>query len=647
MSKIARIYQGLEEIQKYYQGGVLQRLFFDWKHYIGNELNIEYAKECAGRNVVISGKTYQNLLKPINSTNWSGESCEITDNYIKLIQSGYTEDIRTSCDLLKSGTKYTLVYNVKNHTLSSKAFVLKGGMEGKFIVNNNITLPIAIGLNRFTFTTSPTKANVSLFSLGISSGSLDGEYIELSDIILLEGDYTNIDLPNSINGIESVSEKENNILSVKINDNTTTLNLPIPLRSLPNGVCDTIEGNKLVQRVEKVTFDGTKKINLYNASTYARFSINMPINAKAYSKRTAVYAKGYYFDAIMNKDRVIFSSAVEGANRLYIYNYDYKTVNDFKAYLTENPLEVYYELATPTETEITPDMILINGEPITDTVGIELPNGIKDIMEKGIYTKNINKIVLDGSDDELWVETIWSVEWGKTHNGAKVFEYRNLRGTSYMASNNQNNFLYESTDTTLSPYYGTNLKELPENAFICKGAYIDFGCHFNTVEDFRNFLAENPFTIQYELMNPIKIPLFSIKEGLTILKSTNNINPEIELDCLVRDDFQNMCDNEWERGNIDLNTGVNKDSTNRIRLVNDIQVKSNTTYRIDITNLVLGKNIGLRCYDISKTYISGGLIGDIKSSTYPFTTPEDCYYIRFIVETNDTNFKIYLKEVIN
>ena len=29
----------------------------------------------------------------------------------------------------------------------------------------------------------------------------------------------------------------------------TNINLPIPLRSLPNGVCDTIEGNKLIQRV--------------------------------------------------------------------------------------------------------------------------------------------------------------------------------------------------------------------------------------------------------------------------------------------------------------------------------------------------------------------------------------------------------------
>lgn len=136
-------------------------------------------------------------------------------------------------------------------------------------------------------------------------------------------------------------------LKLKINEENNYINLPIPLRSLPNGTCDTIEGNKLVQRVGKVTFDGTKEINLYNASTYARFSINMPINAKAYSKRTAVYAKGYYFEAARNKDKVIFSSAVEGVNKLYIYNYDYKTVNDFKAYLTENPLEVYYELAEP------------------------------------------------------------------------------------------------------------------------------------------------------------------------------------------------------------------------------------------------------------------------------------------------------------
>ena len=144
-----------------------------------------------------------------------------------------------------------------------------------------------------------------------------------------------------------MAERENNILSVKINDNTTPLNLPIPLRSLPNGVADTIEGNKLVQRIGKVTLDGTEEMGFYNASNYIRFTIKMPTEAKAYNKRTAVYAKGYHFEDVKNEDKVIFSSAVEGANRLYIYNYDYKTVNDFKAHLTENPLEVYYELAEP------------------------------------------------------------------------------------------------------------------------------------------------------------------------------------------------------------------------------------------------------------------------------------------------------------
>ena len=218
-----------------------------------------------------------------------------------------------------------------------------------------------------------------------------------------------------------------------------------------------------------------------------------------------------------------------------------------------------------------------------------------------------------------------------------------------MASNNQNNFLYESTDTTLSPYYGTNSKELPENAFICKGAYIDFGCHFDTVEDFRNFLAENPFTIQYELSTPIKIPLFSIKEGLTTLKSTNNITPQIELDCLVRDDFQNLCDNEWESGDILFATGEDSNANmSRIRLINYIKVKPNAIYRIDIVNKSRGESIGLRNYDISKTYIfsGSGAIGKISKAPLYFTTPKDCYYIRFIAETKDINFKIYLKEVI-
>lgn len=70
------------------------------------------------------------------------------------------------------------------------------------------------------------------------------------------------------------------------------------------------------------------------------------------------------------------------------------TVAEAKEYIKNNPFTVYYELATPIGTEITPNMILINGEPITDTVDIELPNGTKDSIENGCYVKKVKKVVL-------------------------------------------------------------------------------------------------------------------------------------------------------------------------------------------------------------------------------------------------------------
>ena len=132
MSKIARINQGINEIQKYYQGGVLQRLFFDWKHYIGEEINIEHAKECVGRNVVISGKTYQNLCiedttNEIASLNFSNYSMFKTGTY-------YTITLEITVD---NASQINLAFNSTSHILVSS----KGRNKGiyKFKVRNTNT----------------------------------------------------------------------------------------------------------------------------------------------------------------------------------------------------------------------------------------------------------------------------------------------------------------------------------------------------------------------------------------------------------------------------------------------------------------------------------------------------------------------------
>lgn len=302
-----------------------------YKTFEGTEISIENCMKAKVKDLRVEGKTYQNLVS----------------NLDELVGKVYTKknEAKVVSNLLKVSTTYTFIINISEANYSDTNF-------GAIMIINYPTLSTSYvniskknGIFKVRYTIKeeiPKSILISPHANNDTSSSF-----KLDNLIILEGDYTNIDLPNNIDGIESVAERENNILSVKINDNTTTLNLPIPLRSLPNGVADTIEGNKLIQRIGKVTLDGTEEIGFYNASTYTRFTIKMPTDAKAYNKRTAVYAKGYHFEDVKNEDKVIFSSAVEGANRLYIYNYDYKTVDAFKAYLAENPLEVYYELATP------------------------------------------------------------------------------------------------------------------------------------------------------------------------------------------------------------------------------------------------------------------------------------------------------------
>lgn len=1083
MSKIARIYQGINEIQKYYQGGVLQRLFFDWKHYIGNELNIEYAKECAGRNVVIEGKTYQNLLNGTRKI--SPLYSETDDSYSLDIETGQPMIIHYST-LIKPLTTYTLIINITDYTVGViHTSIMNNTNDTTIKVASNERQIYGRGVHKVTLT---TKNNIVDSYIRIfPRANVQNTYSISKNILLLEGDYTNIDLPTSIDGIESVGKREfvksknlfnlhdwydNNVwfnvtdnqirylknsnaangvyvskinkllkgtyrislegegegavysrievysvvegVSTKIKDTNVNSNLynslsfilnedmdikfkffvvdsdntvrngymikniqleqnsvsteyepfyeyyPVTIRNynykcdtdnivLPNGTknsIETIDGKKVhVQRVEKiivtkqkdatkfgaisntyghrlyyinsniygkkgkcdnaeigvisnkfigiaddewrssekvnccfmningvvhflvdktefpsqetfndwleknevtvyyplaepiytylesglydditiptsgikneiylengkwyhkknigkVVFDGSsdENWNYYNKGSIQRFNILMSNDAKMYSTRKPVYAVGYQFNASKNDDKIIFISGVETVNKLYIYNYAYTSVEDFRVYLAENPLEVYYELAepiiselyfsdityklneplrslpngvcdtvegnkliqrvgkvvldgsndenwslranaessnfiyfhssfstmnksftnytqsknrmicdkllvssnagdniakeqcicgrgsgygfciallksnletvdltgflkwlsenpvtvyyelaTPIETEITPDMILINGEPITDTVGIELPDGTKDSIENGCYVKRVEKVIFDEN-----IKTYQTLMIVNNNVIIRTRKFSMAIGDGNIISNvtviswmHDKNNLEEVTETkimAISSASGWN-----EANIIIPSSYFEGDI---TMEAVKEFLAENPVTMYYELMNPIKIPLFLIKEGLTTLKSTNNITPQIELDCLVRDKFQNMCPNTWVNGDIALASGVEySSSTSRIKLQDYIAVQPNTTYYCDTFSEIVysttGK-IGVRYYKNNKTYISGGGIGVAKTSYNKFTTPEDCYYIKFIVETLDTNYKMYLRPV--
>lgn len=298
----------------------------EYKTFEGTEISIENCLKAKVKDLVVEGKTYQNLC--IEDTSNEKSSLNFSNYSMFKTETYYTIILEITVD---NASQINLAFNNSSQVLIST----KGHNKGiyKFKVRN----------------TNTSLGQIS--SVNILSLKQEGYNTCLfKNVTVLEGDYTNIDLPNSINGIESVSERENNVLSVKINDNTTTLNLPIPLRSLPNGTCDTIEGNKLAQRVGAVLLNGTQDMTLANVNQTLTTRVRIRMDNAKVSKNNLICKWFIRTGAHGDYEYIIIQDSSAGICLfISVLNTKLDTVdlNGIEKYFKENPLIVYYELATP------------------------------------------------------------------------------------------------------------------------------------------------------------------------------------------------------------------------------------------------------------------------------------------------------------
>lgn len=309
-----------------------------YKTFEGTEISIENCLKAKVKDLRVEGKTYQNLVS----------------NLDELVGNVYTKknEAKVVSNLLKVSTTYTFIINISEANYSDTIF--GAIMKLKMIINYptlstsyvNISKKNGIFKVRYTIKEEiPRNILISPHANNDTSSSF-----KLENLIILEGDYTNIDLPNNINGIESVSERENNVLSVKINDNTTTLNLPIPLRSLQNNVCDTIEGNKLAQRVGAVLLNGSQDMTLANVNQTLTTRVRIRIDNAKVSKNNLICNWFIRTKAHGDYEYIIIQDSSAGICLfISVLNTKLDTVdlNGIENYFKENPLIVYYELATP------------------------------------------------------------------------------------------------------------------------------------------------------------------------------------------------------------------------------------------------------------------------------------------------------------
>ena len=165
-------------------------------------------------DVMCEGNTLVNMFSGKISDLYGGNYRKEEDGYITLVKKTYGDCIHLKTDMYKPSTTYTLIVDVKENTLSSVANLIADSRTYVKSAQGNIGVG-QTGIFKIKFTTIDdfsTTTNNSRWGFYLSYAQLNEETrgnITLK-FILLEGDWTNKEIPSYFEGMKSVGECENN-----------------------------------------------------------------------------------------------------------------------------------------------------------------------------------------------------------------------------------------------------------------------------------------------------------------------------------------------------------------------------------------------------------------------------------------------------
>lgn len=246
-----------------------------------------------------------------------------------------------------------------------------------YLVNNNdITLKLKKYINSLPIGTILTLSN----NLGLPN--YFGYKDESGKISYVANKYTtklNEEVAFCFVRIAEGQNFDNTQIKIQLEESTTTtpyepyqestysIHSPIPLRSLPNGVCDVydFESGAVIQRVGKVVLDGSENWSTSTMSSdgFKRYYLELfphqvrrdgtksmcSINDKVFNRITEHHG-GYEYLFVQSSYEVmcVYYQVLESKAG---------SVADFKLWLQANPTTVYYELEEPIIHYLTPSQL--------------------------------------------------------------------------------------------------------------------------------------------------------------------------------------------------------------------------------------------------------------------------------------------------
>lgn len=160
-------------------------------------------------------------------------------NLTKNLYSPLTHD-----GIIKSNTEYTLSFNISNITGSATGKILRLILRptgGSSDTSNDIT----INVTSSSFTTGKVKVKIPSQTVSIArlyihlSGGAEGDSIALTEVMILEGDWTNREIPEYFEGIKSLGEDDGNAIILQSCSGSDSIYDPIQ----GNAKVDTFSGD--------------------------------------------------------------------------------------------------------------------------------------------------------------------------------------------------------------------------------------------------------------------------------------------------------------------------------------------------------------------------------------------------------------------
>ncbi|MBO8161340.1 MAG: hypothetical protein H0Z24_06850 [Thermosipho sp. (in: Bacteria)] len=332
-------------------------------------------------SVIVKGQTiFQHANNGDNYENWVvNTESSVNNNAIHLVKG--SEGNYADLDLnLQPNTQYTLVYNIKDTDTDGTLMV------GGYLTGTAFSVDQTIGQHRVTFTTQET-IDTNRLRFFISGGTI-GTYVDITDVMILEGDWTTGELADVEVGELKYGVNSTNNVRVKV---------------VGKNLADTIDTNKWEQGVYGLLGESLSTDQWLRTKSSVKFkcipnqNVKVSINS-GYAFRVLVYDSNDNF--LYSTGDSTSASFITDSNAAYFrYCVRFNPAQSITLDELQN-IELQVEYGT-TATSYEPYKESIRYITLPDGVDSldSLPNGTKDeVTDDGKLIKRTKKTTMQGTD---------------------------------------------------------------------------------------------------------------------------------------------------------------------------------------------------------------------------------------------------------